>query len=95
MDANFFFTSIGKSLLVVHGFGTIIGPCVTVGNNLPISHGCIIGASYHTSSIIHLSIGKGLGKVGRAAQRLINLGMLAKFIAVFVGQGLDLGFKGR
>ena len=41
-----------------------------------------------------LPTGKGPGKVARAAQRRINLGMPAKLFAVVVGQGLDPGFKG-
>ena len=41
-----------------------------------------------------LPTGKGPGKVARAAQRLINLGMPAKLFAVVVVQGLDPGFKG-
>jgi serine O-acetyltransferase len=54
---NIFSASIGRSLLVVHGFGTIIGPRVTVRNNLTIYHGCIIGTRYDTSSIANATIG--------------------------------------
>ncbi len=53
----FFSANIGSSLLVVHGFGTVIGPRVTVGNNLTIYHGCTIGTRYDTSSIANAVIG--------------------------------------
>lgn len=45
----------------------------------------LVGASLPT--------GKGPGKVARAAQRFINLGVPAKLFAVVVGQRLDPGFK--
>ena len=45
----------------------------------------LVGASLPT--------GKGPGKVARAAQRFINLGVPAKLFAVVIGQGLDPGLK--
>ena len=40
-----------------------------------------------------LPTGKGPGKVAGAAQRLINVGVPAKFFAVVISQGLDPGLK--